>query len=307
MTTWRAGAVSDRARLGPAGLALVLMRGLAFGVVVHLGLLVLIAIRLVERPLAAPRRPVSPVVTQIVCRLSLRICGFGLRVGGRPMTARGAVVANHSSWLDIFALNACQSIYFVSKSEVAAWPVVGWLARATGTVFIARDPREAKVQQQAFENRIRAGHKLLFFPEGTSTDGLRVLPFKSTLFAAFYSHGLEHAMAIQPVSVAYFAPPGRAREFYGWWGDMSFAAHLAKVLAQARQGRIEVTFHDPVAVDAFDSRKALARHCEEAVRGDLRRRLGADYRDATDGDATDGDAAKDAAPARVSREGREAP
>ena len=95
------------------------------------------------------------------------------------------VVANHASWLDIFALNAPQRIYFVSKDEVRDWPGIGWLARATGTVFIARKSREAGVQARLFETRMAAGHRLLFFPEGTSTDGRRVLPFKTTLFAAF--------------------------------------------------------------------------------------------------------------------------
>ena len=301
MTTWKNDAVSDPARLGPVGLTLIGLRGVSLLTVIHAGLLVLLGVRLVEWPLAGHKRPVSPHITRTVCRLSLMICGIDYSVAGRPMKERGAVVANHSSWLDIFALNACQHIHFVSKSEVARWPVIGWLARANGTVFIARNPKEAKVQQQIFEDRIRAGHKLLFFPEGTSTDGLRVLPFKSTLFAAFYSHGLEQVMQIQPVSVAYFAPGGRAREFYGWWGDMSYALHLLKVLSQPGQGRIEVTFHEPVAVDAFPSRKALARHCEDAVRMTLRKRLGADYRADTD----PSEAAPEAGPG-VNPAGREA-
>jgi lyso-ornithine lipid O-acyltransferase len=97
------------------------------------------------------------------------------------MQHKGALVANHASWLDIFTLNACDRIYFVSKSEVAGWPGIGWLARATGTVFINRQGREAQMQKLLFEARLRAGHRLLFFPEGTSTDGQRVLDFKSTL------------------------------------------------------------------------------------------------------------------------------
>ena len=178
----------------------------------------------------------------------------------------GAVVANHGSWLDIFALNACQRVYFVAKSEVANWPGIGWLARATGTVFIRRDPREAKAQQQLFEDRIRAGHHLLFFPEGTSTDARRVLPFKPTLFAAFYSHGLEKVMQIQPVTVIYRAPEGEDPRFYGWWGKMDFGPHLLKILAAPRQGEVEVVFHEPVDVADFPSRKLLAAHCEAAVR-----------------------------------------
>ncbi|WP_347310222.1 lysophospholipid acyltransferase family protein [Defluviimonas sp. SAOS-178_SWC] len=277
MTTWRAEDSGDKVRIGPAGWILALTRGAALGTVTYGGLLVLLAVRLVERPLAGLDRPVSPHVTRAVCRLAFPIMGMRYRVTGRPMRQPGAVVANHASWLDIFSLNACQSVYFVSKSEVAGWPLIGWLARATGTAFIARDPKAAKEQQALFEARIRAGHKLLFFPEGTSTDGLRVLPFKSTLFAAFYSHGLDHEMQIQPVSVIYRAPEGRSERFYGWWGDMSFGAHLIKTLAQWRQGSVEITFHAPVSVDAFASRKDLARYCEDAVRGTVRQTLGEGY------------------------------
>ena len=111
-----------------------------------------------------------------------------------------------------------------------------------------------------FEDRIRAGHRLIFFPEGTSTDAVRVLPFKSTLFAAFWTHGLEHVMSIQPVTLVYHAPEGADPRFYGWWGEMDFASHLLATLARRRQGRVEVIFHDPVHVDAFPDRKALAAH-----------------------------------------------
>ena len=183
-------------------------------------------LRLVERPLFGQARPWTPYITQFVCRAAFPILGMGFSVKGRAMTHHGAVVANHSSWLDIFALNAAQRIYFVAKSEVEHWAAIGWLARATGTVFIARKGTEAKAQQGMFEERLRAGHRLLFFPEGTSTDAIRVLPFKSTLFAAFYTHGLDRIMHIQPVTVIYHAPDGADPRYYGWWGDMTFAGHL---------------------------------------------------------------------------------
>ena len=185
------------------------------------------------------------------------------------MEGRGAVVANHVSWLDIFALNAPQRIYFVAKSEVASWPGIGWLARATGTVFIRREARDAQLQKAMFEARLRAGHHLCFFPEGTNSDGIRILPFKPTLFAAFYGHGLAEILSIQPVTLVYVAPPGRDPRFYGWWGSLSFGAHLLQVLAQIRQGRVEVIFHDPIPVAGTASRKAMAAHCEAAVREGL--------------------------------------
>jgi len=185
---------------------------------------------------------------------------------GRPLNTPGALVANHSSWLDIFALNAGKRIYFVSKSEVANWPGIGWLARATGTVFIARDPKQARAQTRLFEARLGAGHTLLFFPEGTSTDGLRVLSFKSTLFAAFLTDALRERLSIQPVAVVYTAPKGERRRFYGWWGDMGFGPHLIKTLAASGRGAVDVFYLPPHRVAGFTNRKSLARALEDAVR-----------------------------------------
>ncbi|HQU67746.1 MAG TPA: lysophospholipid acyltransferase family protein [Albidovulum sp.] len=261
-------------RIGPIGWVLLALRIPALAIVSYGGLLILLILRAVEAPFFSPDRPVTPWITRGVCRASLAILGLRYRVRGRPMQVRGAVVANHSTWLDIFALNACQSVYFVSKAEVARWAGIGWLARATGTVFIARDPKKAKDQQAEFEARIRAGHKLLFFPEGTSTDGRGVLPFKPTLFAAFFTHGLEQVMQIQPVTVIYRAPKGRSPRFYGWWGGMDFVPHFLVVAAQWPQGSVEVVFHDPVAVDGFADRKKLAGHSERVVRSALSAALG---------------------------------
>ena len=262
---WR-GNEMPRPPVTPAGWVRVALRGGVLGAVVYGGLALLLVLRLIERPLCGAARPVTPFITQFVCRMAFWIIGMELRVRGMPMQGRGAVVANHASWLDIFALNAIQRVYFVAKSEVEVWAGIGWLARATGTVFVARKGSEAKVQQQLFEDRLRAGHRLLFFPEGTSTDALRVLPFKSTLFAAFYTHGLDQIMQIQPVTVVYHAPAGADPRFYGWWGDMEFAPHLLITLAARRQGAVEVIFHPEVAVDAFADRKALAAYCENVIR-----------------------------------------
>ncbi|SOB93105.1 lysophospholipid acyltransferase family protein [Rhodobacter maris] len=257
------------APLTPAGGLRLVVRGVSMVVVLLAGLALLLGLRLIERPLHGAARPWTPAITTAVCRICIALMGLRYRVQGQPMHHIGAVVANHSSWLDIFALNACQRVYFVSKAEVARWPFIGWLAQATGTVFIRRDPREAKAQQALFEARLRAGHHLLFFPEGTSTDGRRLLPFKTTLFQAFYTHGLDKVMQIQPVSVVYHAPAGEDPRYYGWWRDMGFGPHLMKVLAAPRQGAIEVVFHAPLDVSAFPSRKELAAACERRVRAGL--------------------------------------
>ena len=168
--------------------------------------------------------------------------------------------------MDIFALNSGQSLYFVSKSEVSKWPGIGLLAKATGTLFIRRESKEAVAQKKLFGQRIKMGHRLLFFPEGTSTDGMRVLPFKSALFQAFFDSGLNSPCYIQPVTVTYFAPKNEDPRFYGWWGDMSFAVHLLKTIASRRQGSIEVRYHEPLLVSNFAKRKELAAAAEKIVR-----------------------------------------
>ncbi len=256
----------DVARLGPAAWLRVVWRGLLLGLVTYGCLLLLLLVRLVEWPLCGARRPVTPYITMFVCRAAFVILRLPLRVRGTPMVGMGAVVANHASWLDIFALNACQRVYFVAKSEVSGWPGIGWLARATGTVFIKRRVVEAKVHRDVLTDRLQMGHKLLFFPEGTSTDAARVLPFKSTLFEAFFTADVKHDLQVQPVTVIYHAPRGQDARYYGWWGDMDFAPHLLLTLATAPQGAVEVVFHAPVRVADFAGRKDLAAYCEAQVR-----------------------------------------
>jgi lyso-ornithine lipid O-acyltransferase len=265
MSDWQSGRMVLPAK-GLVGALRILVRGTVLGTITYAGLAVLLVLRLIEAPLFSPRRPITPYVTQWVCRVTFRILGMRRIVRGTPLQGPGAIVANHGSWLDIFALNAGARIYFVAKSEVHGWAGIGWLARATGTLFIARRGVEAKDHKDLLERRLLDGHQLLFFPEGTSTDARRILPFKSSLFAAFMDPDLAPTLRIQPVTVVYHAPAGIDPRFYGWWGDMGFAEHLLEVLAARRQGVVEVTYHDPVAVADFADRKALARHCETIIR-----------------------------------------
>lgn len=256
---------------GPSGLGwlLVLLRAVPLAILVFGGLLVLLVVRLIEYPFFGQRRPITPFITQFVCRTAFLLLGMRYTSEGTPMLGAGAVVANHVSWLDIFALNARKRIYFVSKSEVAGWPGIGWLARATGTVFIQRDRSEVRSQIALFRDRLSVGHKLLFFPEGTSSDGLQVLPFKPALFAAFFDPALRDTLQMQAASVIYQAPQGQDPRFYGWWGDMDFGPHLLSTLAARAPGAVHVVYHPPVRVADFPDRKALARAMEDQVRAGL--------------------------------------
>jgi 1-acyl-sn-glycerol-3-phosphate acyltransferase len=251
----------------------VAARGVPSVLLIATCFLLLVLGRLVERPIFGIRRPVTPWITVFVCRSVLRMVGLPMVVHGRPVTGRAAQVANHASWLDILVLNAQAPLYFVSKSEVADWHGIGWLAKMTGTAFIERHRKHARRHTDLFESRLLAGHRLLFFPEGTSTDGRRVLPFKTTLFAAFLSDHLRARLTLQPVSVVYHAPRGEAQTFYGWWGAMSFGAHMLQVLAVRRHGWVEVVYHPPLILADFSDRKVLAAVCEAEVRAGFERLL----------------------------------
>lgn len=244
-------------------------RGVPIILLICVCMVLMLLTRGVERLVVGPRRPWSSVFPRFVSRTALRLLGMRLTVRGTPMKQHGVVVANHSTWLDIFVLNAVQRIFFVSKAEVADWPGIGTMAKATGTVFITRNRAHAAEQKAVFEQRLLMGHKLLFFPEGTSSDSLRVLPFKTTLFAALFSPELREECWVQPVTARYIAPEGQDVRFYGWWGEMEFAPSLMDVLRVAPQGAVEVTFHDPIPVAEAKDRKVLARQTEEAVRSAL--------------------------------------
>ncbi|MBA4489932.1 1-acyl-sn-glycerol-3-phosphate acyltransferase [Paracoccus sp. S1E-3] len=266
--TWQGSAPPKLARPGMMGWLRVIRRGVPALLVLAIGVPLLMLLRLIERPLTGRRRPLSGPFVQGVCRAVLFCIGLGWRRIGTPMRGAGAVVANHSSWLDIFTMNAAMPVFFVSKAEVAGWPGINILTGVTDTHFVARDPRLAREQAEEFATRTRAGHRLLFFPEGTSTDGRRVLPFKPTLFQGFLAPELPEGLAIQPLTAIYHAPPGADPRFYGWWGEMDLGPHLLAVLAAPRQGRVEVVLHPPIPVAGHD-RKSLSRAAETAIRAAL--------------------------------------
>ena len=241
-----------------------------FVLTIYGGLVIFLSVRLVERTWGGA---ISPYITQIICQFSLKVLGIKCRVSGSPMNLPGVVVANHVSWLDVFALNASQRAFFVAKHEVRGWFGIGILARATGTVFIERNALHARTHKTLFWKRLADGDKLLFFPEGTSTDGLRVLHFKSTLFAVLFESGIPDDSFVQPVSLIYSPPKGKDSRFYGFWGNISLRSHLLAMLAAPLGGIIDTVFHEPVSPHAFAGRKALAQHCESIVRDCLRKQL----------------------------------
>ncbi|PJA59921.1 MAG: 1-acyl-sn-glycerol-3-phosphate acyltransferase [Rhodobacterales bacterium CG_4_9_14_3_um_filter_71_31] len=209
------------------------------------------------------------LVARLWARAVLVLLGVRRDVVGAPMAAGGVWVSNHASWADIAALRSARLVNFVSKAEVRHWPGVGLLARAADTVFIERRRSQAQTQRNELAKRIRAGQLLCIFPEGTSSDGRRVLPFKSALFSALFEDGVIDAQ-VQPVTLNWIAPPGLPASFFGWWGSMPFEGHIWDVLCRSSGGAVEIVFHPPRRVTDFPDRKALTRWAEDAVRGGLR-------------------------------------
>jgi 1-acyl-sn-glycerol-3-phosphate acyltransferase len=209
-------------------------------------------------------------------RAYFRVCTrlLGFRVvsrGAPPCAARPALfIANHASYLDILILGSLLDACFVAKAEVAGWPGFGFLARIARTVFVERKRGGSARERDQLTRRLQAGDALILFPEGTSNDGNRVLPFKSSLFAVAQMRGPDgDPLPVQPVSVAYTRldglPMGRAfRPFYAWYGDMSLAGHLFAALGLGRL-TVEVVFHATVSIADFADRKALANHCHDVV------------------------------------------
>jgi lyso-ornithine lipid O-acyltransferase len=199
-----------------------------------------------------------------------RILGIRLVLNGFPTAANPALyIVNHTSYLDIEILGAALEASFVSKAEVANWPWFGWLAKLQRTVFIDRQKGATIGHRNAIVRRLDRGDRLILFPEGTSSDGNHVLPFKSSLFSVAEYRRNGVAITVQPISVAYTRlngiPVGRAyRPFFAWYGDMDMGTHLWHWLGLGVL-TVEIAFHPPVTIDQFASRKELTRHCHAVV------------------------------------------
>jgi 1-acyl-sn-glycerol-3-phosphate acyltransferase len=205
-------------------------------------------------------------------RWCCRILGFQIRVIGTPTGERPVLyAANHVSYADITVLGSVIPGSFIAKSEVARWPFFGWLAKLQRSVFVDRQIRSAAAQRDAIGRRLAAGDALILFPEGTSGDGNRVLPFKSALFGAAQPSDGVPPVIVQPVSLAYTRldgiPIGRLyRPFFAWYGAVDLAPHIWSMVGLGTV-EIVVQFHPPTFLADCGSRKGLAEYCYARIAG----------------------------------------
>lgn len=252
----------------PAALSLALGRvSLVLGVVV-----IFLSYRYSLHLMRRNRTPMDHAFYRLFCTL-LRV---RVTMEGNASTKIPTLfVANHISYLDIPVLAATLNGRFVSKSEVAKWPLIGTLAKLHGTVFVGRKRGKADLERDQVQSALRAGHNLIMFPEGTTNDGLHIGHFKSSLFSAVIDgeDGATEDVTIQPVTLCFDTLEGiplsaRQRQDFAWIGDTSLFEHLMWALSQGKL-QVRVCMGTPVPAHAFGSRKALALYCEDVVRTTL--------------------------------------
>ncbi len=235
------------------------LRAFAFVAALLAGFLFLVPIQALAR-----RRgwPIQHKIQTGFCRAICATIGIRVtRIGALPARAPRFIVSNHVSWTDVIALASLYPLTFLAKSEVAQWPVLGFLARLQGTVFVPRGSRAdiPRVNAALFD-ALAQGRNLVVFPEGTSSAGSVVLPFKPAHFDAIQRYGGESAIA--PVAISY--TDGERAIDIGWYGDMTFLPHLWRLLKCGEIG-CRIAFGEAIA-PADKDRKALAAESEARVR-----------------------------------------
>jgi len=207
---------------------------------------------------------------RVLCSLlRIRVRVSGARVGGRAVL----FVSNHISWADILAIGSIGPVAFVAKREVASWPLVGITAKMQRTVFVDRTRRHQTGDAVAeIIKRIENGTSVVLFAEGTSSDGNRVLPFRSALLGAVEAAAVSggSSILIQPMSICYTGqhgiPMGRQhRPLVAWYGDLDFLPHIKALIERGAVDAL-VTYGEPVPADRGTDRKAVTKQLEGTVR-----------------------------------------
>jgi len=205
-------------------------------------------------------------------RLAWWLLGMRVRQVGTPAPAPVLIASNHVSWLDITVLaGLLKPLSFVAKAEVASWPVLGMLAKLQRTIFVDRDRRQQSgtVAEQVAA-RVARGEIVVLFAEGTTSDGNRILPFRSALMGAAGAAAGDRMAAVQPVAISYVGvqgiPVGHSdRPHIAWYGDMDFVSHFRRIVSQGGLD-VVVRFGTPIPFGPDSDRKAVAQQCFAEVR-----------------------------------------
>lgn len=196
--------------------------------------------------------------------LAARCLGFRVSLKGQLPREPVLLISNHVSWSDIPILGGVVPLRFLSKSEVRAWPLIGWLAEQAGTLFIKRGGGQAHAARDQIAETLAGGQSVLVFPEGTTTIGITVLPFHGRLLPA----AIEAGVAIQPISIGYRRDdhPDHLAPFVG---DDRFESHIIRMLKEPAVN-VEIILHEPVAVQTDTDIQALTQTLHRTVEAGLK-------------------------------------
>lgn len=199
-------------------------------------------------------------IQQRWCERACRFLNVRITVSGEIHSKAGLWVANHISWLDILVIGSIRPGFFLAKQEVANWPALGWLARGIGTLFIRRgDPQHSAEVQTQMIHHLHSGKPMVIFPEGTTSDGSRVLRFHSRLFRPAEMVGV----LVQPLGLHY---EGAAQEVVPFVGDDAFVPHLLTLL---KEEVIEVKVQAHGLIPETASSGEMARHARETIQNGI--------------------------------------
>lgn len=230
-------------------------------IALHILVAMILTLTLVRRPDAQGLPGMrARRLAQFWYRVFCRLIGVHVHVHGMPASGVFLGVSNHVSWLDIPVLGTHQSAGFLSKAEVAGWPVIGWLAGRNGTIFIERGAQGAAGQvKETIRTSLSHGGSVHIFPEGTTTRGETVAHFHSRLFLA----ALEAGCPVQPVTLIY-RPIGGRPSPAAFVDDARFLPHALRLLGEARLD-VDLIFLPPIECPEHCNSRALARAAQQAV------------------------------------------
>lgn len=211
---------------------------------------------------------------QLWHRAVCRVLNITIEIEGRPIgNAHVAYVGNHLSYLDIPVVGSVVCGSFTAKREMRGWPLFGLLAQLQRTVFISRDRRDAARVMDQVDEVLDTGRNLIVFPEGTSSPGERVLPFKSSMFSVLERH-LSKGLRIQPFTIDLRSIDGREvagitdRDGYAYYADMTLAPHFWAFM-QGRGAHLRLVFHPALVLSNDVDRKQIAALAEACVASGL--------------------------------------
>lgn len=213
----------------------------------------------------------SDIIPLYFHRLFLKLLDIQVVVKGRQSDYAPTIfISNHLSWVDIPVLGSILKGHFIAKNDIASWPVFGYLAKLQNTIFVSRTQRnQVKQQMNSISDYLAQKRNIILFAEGTTNDGNKILPFKSSLFSVTVPTE-DYIPAVQPVSICYYQHYGMPlermkRAIVAWYGDMTMMGHLKDLLSFGPV-KVLITFDEPVFYQHFKSRKAMASYIEDRVR-----------------------------------------